>query len=125
MALVQLVYVSRREPWLTAQELDRIVAASATNNQRCQIAGVLIAGTASIVQLLEGESSEVETLFERIRCDRRHTNVRRIRFTEVTDRLFPTSGMQLVRAGTREARKILKQLSVANIADIGEFSRAA
>jgi len=125
MALVQLVYVSRREPWLTAPELERIVAASAANNQRRNITGALIAGTGSIVQVIEGEASEVEMLFERIRCDRRHTNVRRILFTEIAERLFPTSGMQLVRAGTREARKILKQLAVLNVADIGELSRAA
>jgi hypothetical protein len=124
MALMQLVYVSRREPWLTAQELERIVGASAGRNQIRQISGVLIAGTANIVQLIEGEANEVESLFERIQRDRRHTNVRRIRFTEISQRIA-TSHMQLVQAGTREARQILKQLAIANAPEIGELSRAA
>jgi hypothetical protein len=121
MALVHLVYVSRREPWLTGQELERIAAAGIRANESRQITSILIAGTQTLVQVLEGEASAVETLFDRIRRDPRHTNVRRILFTEIAERLFSASSMRVVSAGTREARKVLKQLTVANAADLGEL----
>ena len=48
-----------------------------------------------IMQLLEGEPAEVESLFAKIASDRRHTNVTILLKKSVRKRLFPEWGMLL------------------------------
>jgi hypothetical protein len=95
MALIHLVYVSRRTPALGADELKRIVAQSTRRNRAREITGVLLCCGEHVMQLLEGEQAVVDATFERIRNDPRHQDVQLLLHKPVGKRLFPESRMAL------------------------------
>ena len=101
MALIHLVYVSRRTSALTAQELKRIVAQSTRRNRAREITGVLLCCGEHVMQLLEGEESVVDATFERIRNDARHQDVQLLLRKTVRKRLFPESRMALAELNRR------------------------
>src|SRR4051812_34573961 len=95
MALSQLIYVSRREPWLTLEVLQRIVTRSAITNQSRNITGILLIHGQNLMQLLEGEAADIATVFDKIRKDPRHSNVTQLLFKNVDNRMFPEWGMEM------------------------------
>lgn len=95
MELSQLVYVSRREPWVTLEALHKIVAHSAMNNRARDITGILLINGQNLMQLLEGNASDIQSLFDTIRKDTRHTNVSQLLLKTVNSRLFPEWGMEM------------------------------
>jgi hypothetical protein len=95
MALIHLVYVSRRTPALTADELKQIVVQSTRRNHAHGITGVLLCCGEHVMQLLEGEEAVVDAVFERIRNDPRHQDVQLLLHKQVSKRLFPESRMAL------------------------------
>jgi hypothetical protein len=54
------------------------------------ITGVLLYGEGSFIQVLEGEKTEVEYIFERIKADRRHKGLIKVLSGEIPERTFPT-----------------------------------
>ena len=74
----RLVYVSRNElpRQIEAQDeqIDRILASSRRNNPPLGITGALLFSTDCFAQTLEGPMAAVETLFERIQQDDRHSD---------------------------------------------------
>lgn len=61
--------------------------ARAANAAR-SITGVLLLTAASFVQVLEGDEAAVRTVFDKIKVDRRHDQVRLLQAGPVTGRLF-------------------------------------
>ena len=129
MALTQLVYVSRRPITLDRRVLEDIVARSARFNASRGITGILLCCGQHFIQLLEGELAEVMELFERIRCDERHTDVRCLLVKNVARRLFPEWGMGLADLdaqgvlNTDRLRRLLDDVRAAH--DTGPFSLEA
>jgi len=75
--LVRLCYVSIGEPGV-AECLPAIVKLSKRKNEAKKVTGVLyfVRATSMIIQILEGPSSAVDAIFERIHKDTRHSHVR-------------------------------------------------
>lgn len=87
--LVQLAYVSRREPSLTNREIiDAIVIPGMRRNRALNITGCLWFGDERFLQVLEGDPKEVEGLYDRIRRDKRHFDVQLVSFAPVQQRSF-------------------------------------
>ncbi len=95
MPLTQLVYVSQRTPRLSNDLLTSIVDQSAVNNSKCGVTGVLLCFGRELMQLLEGEMSEVSSLFGRIKADGRHAGIQCLVFKPVKKRVFPEWSMGL------------------------------
>jgi hypothetical protein len=95
MALAQLVYVSRRDESLQLDGLERIVARSKARNAERNITGVLLCHGVNLMQLLEGELSDVVGVYETIRVDPRHRDVRCLVCKNVSKRIFPDWAMAL------------------------------
>ncbi|HVT88123.1 MAG TPA: BLUF domain-containing protein [Tepidisphaeraceae bacterium] len=95
MALAQLIYVSRRNKAVTIDEIHSIVEASKTNNALRNITGMLLCHGYNLMQILEGELSQIVPLFEKIRQDRRHSEVRCLLCKNINKRMFPEWGMAL------------------------------
>ena len=73
---MQLLYVSRPAEQLTHAEVQQIVSASRRQNWHSGLTGCLLFTGSAFAQVLEGPVATVQTLFERLRGDARHTDVR-------------------------------------------------
>jgi hypothetical protein len=74
--LHRLIYVSRNMLTGSAREMEqavlRILDSSRRNNQRDGLTGALLFNDNCFAQVLEGDSTMLHTVFERIQCDPRH-----------------------------------------------------
>jgi hypothetical protein len=70
------------------QQIDAIVAAAAQANKRNSLSGALIASTGVFIQALEGPLAALESTFEKICSDLRHSRVRLVEFAAAEDRVF-------------------------------------
>lgn len=91
--IYQLLYVSAAKQSLNAAEMLRILEQSRTANQQRNITGILLYCEGSIIQLLEGDESTVESLFQTISADQRHDNVQRLYSHCNAHRHFPDWSM--------------------------------
>ena len=87
-ALIQLVYASAAAADFGVVDLDQILRAARTNNQRAGVTGVLLFESGSFFQVLEGLPEDVDKIFERISGDPRHSRVVMLLKREVSTRLF-------------------------------------
>jgi hypothetical protein len=71
-SLYRLVYVSQRSSCCSERDIQEMIAHARNSNALKGIRGVLLASGGTFAQVLDGEHETVETLFERIMCDRRH-----------------------------------------------------
>lgn len=71
------------------QEIRDILAASRRNNAARNVTGALLFTASGFAQVLEGPRDVVETTFERIGQDPRHTDVTVLNFTPTERRYFP------------------------------------
>jgi hypothetical protein len=112
MRLCQLVYVSLANPELRSDELNQIVARSAIKNADRGITGVLISCGRQLMQLIEGDETAIDALFETIRKDPRHGQVELLIRKSVDRRMFSEWGMKLVdiRKGANLDRSRLSQM---------------
>ena len=95
MALAQLIYVSRRTNGLTPEVLDTVIARTIVANRARDVTGMLLCSGRELLQVLEGELSVVAALFEKIRSDPRHSDVRCLLCKNVDKRMFPEWSMGL------------------------------
>jgi hypothetical protein len=95
MPLAQLIYISRRAPELSAPVLNDIVAKAAIKNLELDITGVVMCCGESLMQLIEGEESDLDALFAIISGDHRHTDIQSLLRKQVQRRLFPEWSMEL------------------------------
>ena len=98
--LYRLVYTSRN--LLTGGEDEQqaavagLLAVSKRNNARVGVTGALLFNGGSFAQVLEGSRAAVETTFERIQRDPRHSDVAVLQCDPVAARGFPNWSMGFV-----------------------------
>ena len=95
MSLAQLIYISRRNDELTLPVLMDIVEKSKIANAARGITGLLLCCGDDLMQLLEGELNAIQSLYEVIREDSRHSKVKCLICKNVRKRIFPEWGMGL------------------------------
>jgi hypothetical protein len=97
--LFRLVYVSRNliAPEQMDAEVAQILRASWANNQQHGITGALLHSSDAFAQTLEGPTAAVETTFERIQTDLRHSDVVVLEAGDASDRCF--GGWAMAHAG--------------------------
>ncbi len=88
--LSQLVYVSTRKAGCTASEIEKIVDSCQRNNAGLDITGVLLYSQMRFIQYLEGEARKIAGLYDRIKTDPRHEQVRMICYGPIAERSFPS-----------------------------------
>ena len=103
--LKRLKYVSRSSREMTEEEIVELGRVSVFNNRRDEITGILVEASGLFFQVIEGEDSVVDALYDRILADDRHTemlllNVQR----DIERRLFPAWAMKTVRLGPHDER---------------------
>jgi hypothetical protein len=71
----QLAYLSTAAASLTASDLKEIIGKSRLNNRAASVTGLLLIDDNQFLQVLEGTTWAVATIFERIRTDIRHNRI--------------------------------------------------
>ena len=94
--LVRLLYLSKPVGPVTTTVTTLILEKSHANNKKANITGVLCQGPSVWMQALEGERSQVNSLFARIMADRQHQNIEIMSMEEVTHRRFGQWSMALI-----------------------------
>lgn len=89
MRTEQLVYISRANaPIESPMDVADILEVSSRNNPTLQVTGVLAYCDDRFIQLLEGPSTSLDTLLERLAADDRHSDLEVLDRTPVTERAF-------------------------------------
>lgn len=94
----RLIYKSRSripEPDRRA-ELGRLFSTARSNNKQRGVTGALLITDDCFVQTLEGDETDVRTLFKRISTDRRHEQVELLEAGAVPGRVFARWAMAKV-----------------------------
>ncbi|CCH55586.1 Photoactivated adenylate cyclase subunit beta [Fibrisoma limi BUZ 3] len=88
-----IVYFSTAVRPFNQADLMALLAKSRQRNAQVNITGVLLYVHGSIIQVLEGEQAVLTALFDRIKQDTRHTQVKEVFNRPVPQRLFSNWSM--------------------------------
>lgn len=95
--LKRIKYVSRFAKPLQSDEIARLADQSAARNQQLGVTGVLMSAGGLFFQIIEGPKEHIDTLYESIVRDGRHTDVLLLGSEEnANDRLFPDWSMKKI-----------------------------
>ncbi|MDO6605252.1 BLUF domain-containing protein [Arenibacter palladensis] len=73
--MYQLSYFSRATPDVSEEIISGILETSRARNKAIGVTGCLVFHKFSFVQIIEGEKRHIQSLFEDIRQDKRHSDV--------------------------------------------------
>lgn len=99
---VRLLYVSRSNGPQTTTVTSSILMQAQAHNRAQGITGVLCQGQGYFLQVLEGERSRVNALYQRICGDARHKDVELLRYEDISERLYDPWSMALVRLSAQD-----------------------
>lgn len=85
----QLVYTSSRIS-SSEKDIESILEASKRNNPSLDITGVLLYSDTKFIQLVEGDARTILNLYDKIKTDTRHKNIRTISLRPIQERAFPS-----------------------------------
>lgn len=87
-SLHYLIYVSSAAKPLSEQEIQDLLAAAQTKNERLQITGLLVYRTGNFIQYIEGPEDSIQSLYQSICKDLRHRDMKVLDEGTVDARLF-------------------------------------
>lgn len=114
LPLTSLTYTSAATRLLSVVELVELIEQIRPKNERLGVTGLLLYSGGNVIQTLEGTSYAVDDVFDAIRADPRHGDVRVVERREVGERSFATWSMGFRNVSARE---------VAQLQDFGAFAR--
>jgi len=107
MELVHCIYCSTAaNSSLSPAELEVLLAACRSNNAEAGITGMLLYRAGSFFQVLEGDRTVVEALFEKISVDKRHSLVTKVILEPITERAFAAWTMGHSKVTAKELAEI-------------------
>ena len=112
--ILTLTYTSSATDLMSVTELVELIEQIRPKNERLGVTGLLLYSGGSVIQTLEGTSYAVYQVFDAIRADPRHDDVRIVERRYVDDRSFATWSMGFRNVSARE---------VADLQDFNEFAR--
>ena len=106
--LVRLLYASQAAEPAPEGLVEAILQQARRNNPELGVTGVLCHGGDVFLQALEGGRDAVNTLYNRIVCDRRHRRVTLLVYEEILERRFAGWTMGLVNLAKVNSSTLLK-----------------
>jgi Sensors of blue-light using FAD len=106
-ALVSLIYVSSAAHGLGAADIEAIHRGAERDNARHGVTGALLCYDGRFVQVLEGPAAVVQAVYERIRADTRHRDLRLLIQGPTSERLFGQWSMRRVPEPDRRDRTVV------------------
>jgi len=93
MGLISLVYVSFESHPMSDDELKEILTKAREVNRSKGVTGMLLYRDGFFIQVLEGEETTVQPLYEKIAKDPRHKNVLTVYINQIKQRTFSNWSM--------------------------------
>lgn len=87
--MIRLTYASTTNHEWTPEELLSLLTECQTNNAANNITGILLYAHETFFQVLEGEETIVNRVYERIKKDKRHKDCTMIEVEQIKERAFP------------------------------------
>lgn len=112
--ILTLTYTSSTTDLMSVTQLVELIEEIRPKNERLGVTGLLLYSGGSVIQTLEGSSHAVYQVFDAIRVDTRHGDVRIVDRRYVGARSFATWSMGFRNVSARE---------VADLQDFNEFAR--
>jgi len=112
--ILTLTYTSSATDLMSVTQLVELIEEIRPKNERLGLTGLLLYSGGSVIQTLEGSSHAVYQVFDAIRVDTRHGDVRIVDRRYVGGRSFATWSMGFRNVSARE---------VADLQDFNEFAR--
>ncbi|MFD2937338.1 BLUF domain-containing protein [Spirosoma flavum] len=109
-----IVYVSSSVELLREVDLSTLLLQSRQDNALAGITGVLLCLNGRIIQVLEGNQEAIEALYNRIKQDRRHTNVTTMFSHPIKQRLFASWSMGYETLTARQLEEITVVVNLDN-----------
>jgi hypothetical protein len=103
----RIVYASRALHDFDDEELLALLGRARATNQQGGVTGMLVYSARSFLQLIEGEDDQVEVVWDRIRTDGRHTDLRVLLDGPVSVRQFDAWTMGFEHAEREELEATL------------------
>lgn len=113
--LVRLMYASRAAKPLDGEELAQILRQSRTDNAQRGVTGLLCTSGGLFIQVLEGGRAAVNTLYNRLVADPRHTEVTLLAYEEISERRFAGWAMGQVNLARLNPAVLLKYSESATL----------
>lgn len=88
MSLYSIVYVSIATQEMSEEDLKKILKVGRANNKEADITGMLLYRDGFFIQAIEGEEAQVDTLYNKVIQDSRHTNHLLIYRRPIEKRIF-------------------------------------
>lgn len=85
----RIVYVSQATRTMSNPELARIVERAQASNQAADLTGMLVGYKGWFLQVIEGPAQALAAIFQRIRADKRHGNIKVLVSEPAGARAFP------------------------------------
>ncbi len=102
MGLFSLVYVSLATNDMSDEALQDILRVAREKNASLDVSGMLLYRDGYFIQALEGDESVVDTLFNKIKQDVRHSSVLVVARSPVQERSFEQWSMGFNKVDTQE-----------------------
>ena len=104
--MVEIVYASGACHPFSSKELTELLAKARTNNQALGVSGLLLYHRGSFLQVLEGDESVANALYEKIAKDPRHHRCIVIKRSTIANRSFADWSMGFVEVSAAVAKKL-------------------
>jgi len=111
----QIIYTSAAKEGAALEDFREIARHSAQNNQTLDVTGILLFFESNIMQVIEGEQAIVETLFNRIKHDDRHSAVTLLVSRATEKREFQSWSMGFSEVGLDDANQLAFLLNRTNL----------
>ncbi len=113
--MYELIYRSTAISTLSDNDISDILEVSQKNNLENDITGCLLFYQNIFIQILEGDEHKVKELFEKIKIDKRHTNVILIAEAQKKEPIFPNWSMAYHKLNNKDSVLANEFLFVNNL----------
>ena len=104
--LMHIVYVSFSFKDLTEIDLENLLADIRKRNKLQKVTGLLLYNDGTFIQLIEGKTRIIKNLFEKIKNDKRHSDVVLLLDESIKKRAFPDWTMGYYKLNKEQSGKI-------------------
>ena len=113
--MITLIYYSTAINMFSIEDFILLQKQCVEGNIPLGITGILLYNKGSIMQILEGEATAVESLFEKIKIDKRHEDVYRLNSYAISQRSYKDWSMQFKVISDQNWSKLENVIKVDNV----------
>lgn len=116
--LFELIYRSEADADVSDDDLLNILSTARSFNAKNQLTGCLLYNKHCFVQVLEGEFTILNEIYERIKKDNRHHNVIMLHMKEIEERSYPDWTMAFKSLEAEDMKSIKNALGIKEFKDL-------